>query len=35
MSDHAERWRWVPGYEGLYLVSDMGRVFAVPRNTSN
>lgn len=35
MSDPAERWRWVPDYEGLYLVSDMGRVFAVPRNTSN
>ncbi len=35
MSDPAERWRWVPGYEGLYLVSDMGRVFSIPRNTSN
>lgn len=31
MSDPAERWRWVPGYEGLYLVSDMGRVMSVPR----
>lgn len=21
-----ERWRWVKGYEGLYMVSDLGRV---------
>lgn len=26
-----ERWRWVVGYEGLYLVSDLGRVMSVPR----
>lgn len=22
----AERWEWVVGYEGLYEVSDLGRV---------
>jgi hypothetical protein len=27
----AERWRWVPGYEGLYLVSDHGRVWSMER----
>lgn len=26
-----ERWRWVVGYEGLYMVSDEGRVMSVPR----
>lgn len=33
MSDTAERWRWVPGYEGLYLVSNMGRVMSAPKRT--
>ena len=28
-----ERWRWVVGYEGLYMVSDQGRVMSVPRKT--
>lgn len=31
MSD--ERWRWVVGYEGLYMVSDQGRVMSVPKPT--
>ena len=26
-----ERWGWVVGYEGLYMVSDEGRVMSVPR----
>lgn len=34
MSDERERWRWVPGYEGSYLVSDMGRVFSLPSKTT-
>ena len=28
-----ERWRWVDGYEGLYMVSDLGRIMSVPRKT--
>ena len=28
-----EHWRWVDGYEGLYMVSDQGRVMSVPRGT--
>lgn len=28
-----ERWRWVVGYEGLYMVSDQGRVMSVPKKT--
>ena len=28
-----ERWRWVPGYEGLYMVSDQGRVMGTPKKT--
>lgn len=35
MEESGERWRWVVGYEGLYLVSDLGRVFSTPRNTTN
>ena len=31
MSD--ERWRWVEGYEGLYMVSDKGRVMGTPKKT--
>lgn len=27
----SENWRWVPGYEGAYLVSDMGRVIGLKR----
>lgn len=30
----AERWLPVPGWEGLYDVSDMGRVRSLPRQTS-
>lgn len=26
-----EKWRWVPGYEGLYSVSDHGRIMGMPR----
>lgn len=26
MTDQPERWEWVPDYEGLYQVSDLGRV---------
>ena len=26
-----EEWRWVPGYEGFYVVSDHGRVCSMPR----
>lgn len=29
-----ERWLPIPGYEGLYLVSDLGRVWSEPRNTT-
>lgn len=25
-----ERWRWINGYEGKYLVSNLGRVFSAP-----
>lgn len=27
-----EEWRDIPGYEGLYLVSNLGRVRSLPRN---
>lgn len=29
-----ERWKWAPGYEGLYLVSDQGHVMSVPHVTA-
>ena len=29
----SEVWRWVPGYEGLYLVSNKGRIFSTPKKT--
>lgn len=29
-----ERWRWVDGYEGLYMVSDRGRVMSVPKRAA-
>lgn len=29
----SEEWRWVVGYEGLYMVSDQGRVFGLPKPT--
>ncbi len=28
-----ETWRWVKGYESLYMVSDQGRVMSVPKPT--
>lgn len=31
MDNHQERWISVPGYEGLYEVSDMGRVRSLDR----
>jgi hypothetical protein len=31
MNDGTERWRPVAGYEDLYHVSDLGRVWALPR----
>ena len=31
MSAKGERWRWVPGYEGLYMVSDWGRIMSAPK----
>lgn len=31
MSIKGERWRWAHGYEGLYMVSDEGRVMSAPR----
>ena len=32
MSAAKERWRWVPGYDGIYMVSDMGNVLSLPRD---
>lgn len=29
--DHKEIWKWVPGYEGAYIVSNKGNVISVPR----
>lgn len=35
MSINREEWRWVPGYENLYMVSDLGNVMATePRRGS-
>lgn len=28
-----ELWQWVVGYEGLYMVSNMGNVMGVPKST--
>ena len=30
-----EKWKHVKGYEGLYLVSDRGRVMSLPRKRTN
>lgn len=30
-----ENWKDVPGYEGLYAVSDMGRVKSLERHRPN
>lgn len=32
MSTANERWRWVKGYEGKYMVSSLGNVLSVPRS---
>ncbi len=32
--DPAEQWRWIPGYEGDYKVSSLGRVWTRPRKGS-
>jgi hypothetical protein len=32
MADAIERWASFPGYEGLYRVSDAGRVFSIRTN---
>lgn len=29
-----ENWRWVEGYEGLYMVSDKGQVMSVPKRAA-
>lgn len=29
-----EKWRDIPGFEGLYIVSDQGNVRSLPRNTT-
>lgn len=31
METNIEEWRWIPGYEDHYKVSNMGRVYSVPR----
>lgn len=31
MSGDRELWKWVKGYEGLYMVSDKGNIFGAPR----
>lgn len=31
MEANIEEWRWIPGYEDHYQVSNMGRVYSVPR----
>lgn len=28
-----EKWRWIEGYEGLYMVSDHGRILSTPKET--
>ena len=33
MSKRRERWRWVPGYEGRYAVSDCGDVLSAPHGS--
>lgn len=34
MQKNSEEWRTVPGYEGLYEVSNQGRVLSLPRNST-
>ncbi len=29
-----EAWAWIPGYEGTYLVSTLGRIYSIPRPTT-
>lgn len=33
MSINRVEWRWVPGYEGLYMVSNRGDVMSLPKPT--
>lgn len=33
MSSESERWLWAPGYEGLYMVSSLGRIMGLPKKT--
>jgi HNH endonuclease/NUMOD4 motif len=33
-SSPPEEWFWIPGYEGLYKLSDHARVDSMPRNTT-
>ena len=33
-SDGKEIWKWIPGYEGLYAVSDYGNVISFSKNLS-
>ena len=35
MSIYDEEWRPIAGYEGLYAVSNMGRIKSLPRDTGN
>ena len=35
MAAIAEEWRPVEGYEGIYNVSNLGRVYSVPRRSAN
>jgi ribosomal protein L37AE/L43A len=32
--DTPEEWRWIPGYKGLYKVSNYGQVLSMPRATT-
>lgn len=32
--ENDEEWRWVPNYEGLYLVSDKGNILSIPRRSA-
>lgn len=30
----AEKWCWIDGYEGLYMVSDQGQIMGTPKKTT-
>lgn len=34
MSINRVRWKWVPGFEGLYMVSNAGEIMGTPKKTS-